>query len=130
MHIALKEYEAAYQVQVKRDIVDFFAFHGGLVGEREEASAQAEEEAEEVLENWRRGRSALYAILDGEAYAGFLRLEYRGDQVAWIEDLYVRPEWRGQGLPRKPLDRRRKLWRPGRDIPPYAWMWSPEIPRR
>lgn len=126
MHIALKEYEAAYQVQVKRDIVDFFAFHGGLVGEREEASAQAEEEAEEVLENWRRGRSALYAILDGEAYAGFLRLEYRGDQVAWIEDLYVRPERRGQGIASQAIGQAEKIVaaRPG-----YTALCMDVVPR-
>lgn len=51
----------------------------------------------EILENWQKGRSALYAILCDSEYAGFLRLAYRGDQVAWIEDLYVRPQLRGRG---------------------------------
>lgn len=98
MNVELKEYAPAYQQDMKQDIADFFAFHGGLVGRQEEAQAQAEREALETLENWRQGRSALYAILCEGTYAGFLRLDYRGDQVAWIEDLYVRPQLRGQGL--------------------------------
>lgn len=98
MKVALIDYEAAFAQELKKDIADFFAFHGSLVGAQEEARVQAEREAAETLENWQQGRSALYVILFEQIYAGFLRLEYRGDQVAWIEDLYVRPKLRGQGI--------------------------------
>lgn len=97
MNIDLIEYNTAFAREVKTDIVDFFAFHGSMVGAQEEARAQAEREAAESLEEWQQGRSALYLILLDGSYAGFLRLDYRGDQVAWIEDLYVRPALRGQG---------------------------------
>lgn len=98
MNIQLIPFAPAYSQQLKLDIADFFAFHGGLVGQQEEAQSEVQSEMEEVLLNWQKGRSALYVILLNEEYAGFLRLDYRGDQVAWIEDLYVRPAWRGQGV--------------------------------
>lgn len=97
MDIELKDYEAAFAQNLINDISDFFAFHGDLLGAGEEARKRAEQEALETLEEWQRDRSALYVILCDGSYAGFLRLDYRGDQVAWIEDIYVRPALRGQG---------------------------------
>lgn len=98
MNIELKPYNSAYESELKQDIADFFAFHGSLVGRGAEAQAQAEREALETLDNWQQHSSALYVVLCGDLYAGFLRLDYRGDQVAWIEDLYVRPVLRGRGI--------------------------------
>lgn len=126
MNIDLTEYSAAFAQEVKADIVDFFAFHGSLVGAQREARAQAEREAAETLEEWQRGRSALYVILHDGGYAGFLRLDYRGDQVAWIEDLYVRPGLRGQGIASAAIGLAEKIVsaRPG-----YTAMCMDVVPR-
>ncbi len=47
MNIDLIEYNAAFAQEVKMDIVDFFAFHSGLVEAPEEEHQQAEQEAAE-----------------------------------------------------------------------------------
>lgn len=98
MNIELIGYKTTFAQDLKADIADFFAFHSGLVEAPEEEHQQAEQEAAEILKDWQQDCSALYAILRDGGYAGFLRLRYRGDQVAWIEDLYVRPQLRGQGI--------------------------------
>jgi len=40
----------------------------------------------------------LFVLLLDDASVGFLRLCYRGPNVAWIEDVYVDPEFRGRGI--------------------------------
>lgn len=126
MNIDLIEYNAAFAQEVRTDIVDFFAFHGSLLGAREEICAQAEREAAETLEEWQQGRSDLYVILNDGSYAGFLRLNYRGDQVAWLEDLYVRPALRGQGAASEAIGLAEKIVsaRPG-----YTAMCMDVVPR-
>ena len=98
MPVELKEYAPAYERELKEDIIALFALHGGLVGQDSAARAEAQAEAAETLASWQADGSALYVIREENTYVGFLRLEYRGSQVAWIEDLYVRPEHRGRGL--------------------------------
>lgn len=96
--VTLQSYDPRFQQDLLRDIADFFAFHGGLVGEQDQAAAEAEQACEEILAGWQAGRSALYVVLWEGSYAGFIRLDYRGDQVAWLEDLYVRPALRNRGI--------------------------------
>lgn len=103
MPVELKEYAPACERELKEDIIAFFAFHGGLVGQDSAARAEAQAEAAETLASWQADGSALYVIRQENTYVGFLRLEYRGGQVAWIEDLYVRPEHRGRGLASKAI---------------------------
>ena len=126
MNVELRDYETAFAQDLKMDIAEFFAFHGELVGAGEEARAQAEREAAETLEDWQRDSSALYVILCDGGYAGFLRLDYRGDQVAWIEDLYVRLALRGQGVASAALGQAEKIVaaRPG-----YTALCMDVVPR-
>lgn len=39
MKIELKEYDPVYEQDMKQDVASFFAFHGGLVGQQQEAQA-------------------------------------------------------------------------------------------
>lgn len=105
MNVELKTYDARYSDEMKADIADFFDFHGGLVGAQAspQEREQLEKEAEEIIAHWQESPSALYAVFAQGDYAGFLRLNYRGDQVAWLEDLYVRPALRGRGIAGKAI---------------------------
>lgn len=96
--VKLQSYDPRFQQDLRRDIVDFFAFHGGLVGEQDQAAAEVGQACEEILAGWQSGRSFLYVVLWEGSYAGFIRLDYRGDKVAWLEDLYVRPALRNRGI--------------------------------
>lgn len=111
MNVQLKQFEACHSVPMKAAAADFFDFHGRLVGVQ--ASPQErerlEKEVEETIVQWQEEPSVLYTILADGDFAGFLRLNYRGDQVAWIEDLYVCPELRGQGIARKAIGLAEKI---------------------
>jgi len=53
--------------------------------------------AEETLAEWLLPPSKLYRIVADGVDAGFLRLCFRGGNVAWIEDIFVDPACRGRG---------------------------------
>ncbi|MDD3243950.1 MAG: GNAT family N-acetyltransferase [Eubacteriales bacterium] len=71
----------------------FFGFHAALVGK--DADAQ---EMQSTLEEWLRDGHELYVITADGTAAGFVHLGFRGDTVAWLEDLFVTPALRGQGI--------------------------------
>jgi len=54
--------------------------------------------ARETLHDWRQPPNELYLITHHEQIAGFLRLGFRGANVAWIEDIFVDENLRGQGI--------------------------------
>lgn len=95
MNIQLREYTDADRGNMAAQLADFFGFHAALVNGRAENDISA---AEETLDGWLQPGHELRVItLDGET-AGFLHIGYRGSNVAWIEDIYVSPKFRGQGV--------------------------------
>ena len=52
----------------------------------------------ETLLSWLEPQNALYLIEKDGSAAGFLRLGYRGPNVAWLEDIFVDAHLRGQGI--------------------------------
>ena len=59
---------------------------------------QTEEEAKADLRAWTGEGHKLYFILLGEATVGLLHLGSRGGKIDWLEDLFVLPEYQGQGV--------------------------------
>ena len=56
-----------------------------------------DEEAAEDLAAWTDKGHAFYFILKEETLVGFVHLGSRGAEVDWIEDLFVLPEYQGNG---------------------------------
>jgi len=54
--------------------------------------------ARETLEEWLMPPNKLYFVVRGGQAAGCLRLGFRGGNVAWIEDIFVDENLRGQGI--------------------------------
>ena len=91
----LLTYDAAMEPVLLRQMAAFFGFHHSLV---EGESAAVDQELRETLADWQRHPSALYVMEEGGAPVGFLRIGYRGPNVAWIEDIFVDEAHRGRGL--------------------------------
>lgn len=56
-----------------------------------------DEEAVEDLAAWTDKGHAFYFILKEETPVGFVHLGNRGAEIDWIEDLFVLPEYQGNG---------------------------------
>ncbi len=92
--LELKPYcEAQKEAMVLR-IAQFFGFHAELRGTESALNLHA---AQETLAEWLLPPSKLYRIVADDADVGFLRLCFRGGNVAWIEDIFVDPVCRGRG---------------------------------
>ena len=97
--IRLLKYSEDFEAETLRRIAEFFGFHQTLIKEiTEEERKKVSSEAAETLQDWQRGDNELYVILQNEETVGFLRLNYRGPIVAWIEDIFVDEDRRGQGI--------------------------------
>lgn len=95
MNIHLREYGEADRGEMVAQLADFFGFHAALVNGRAENDLSG---AEETLDGWLQpGHELCVITLDGEA-VGFVHIGYRGSNVAWIEDIYVAPQFRGRGV--------------------------------
>ncbi|WP_368251679.1 GNAT family N-acetyltransferase [Enterococcus sp. 2201sp1_2201st1_B8_2201SCRN_220225] len=80
-------------------IGDFFSFHEALIlSEQKEPSPAYVAEAKEILGKWQEEKSCLFILYQGNTPVGFVRLVFRGPQVPWLEELYIAPDFRRQGL--------------------------------
>ena len=59
---------------------------------------QTEEEAKADLNAWTGAGHKLYFIVLGDRTVGLLHLGSRGGKPDWLEDLFVLPEYQGQGI--------------------------------
>lgn len=91
----LEKFAEEYRKNIVEWTADFFGFHASLVMEKAEADLM---QAAETVNAWLTPGNELYVILHDDIPAGFLRVGYRGSNVAWIEDVYVIPEMRGRGI--------------------------------
>ena len=99
--VKLEPYSPVYLDATVSRISGFFGFHQALLCEASSVKtvpATQHEESRTTLASWLEHPSALFVLLLDDASVGFLRLCYRGPNVAWIEDVYVDPEFRGRGI--------------------------------
>lgn len=59
---------------------------------------QTAEEAMEDLKAWTGTGHRLYLIRYGDAVVGLVHLGSRGGEIDWLEDIFVLPEYQGQGI--------------------------------
>lgn len=96
--VEIKEYLPENESKTIARIADFFGFHAELAGVDTDISDESLREAAEILKEWLTGDNSLFVIYFNNVPVGFLRLCYRGDIVAWIEDIYVDAAFRGKGI--------------------------------
>ena len=92
----ISRYNGEYEKEMLKLIGDFFDFHSGLINE--EIVSATSEESLEVLVEWQLDNNELYVVCEDNKIVGFLRLNYRGPIVAWIEDIYIVPHYRNKGI--------------------------------
>ena len=98
MNIQLFKYEDTYKPQIIKQIALFFGFHASLLSETYALNEGDFKAAEETLSDWLLPPSELFVITYENKNVGFLRLAYRGANVAWIEDIFVDPQYRNGGI--------------------------------
>lgn len=96
--IQLIEYTEQYKTQTLERMTCFFGFHLSLVNEKDMLDEKDYAVAEETLDEWLKNPNELYMIAWNDEIVGFLRLSYRGSNVAWIEDIFVDPQHRNKGF--------------------------------
>ena len=96
----LVPYEAAFETIVLRQITEFFCFHHTLIERTtaENGAITPNDDSHSTLAEWQASPNALFVIIDNDIAVGFIRINYRGPNVAWIEDVFVDVEHRGKGL--------------------------------
>lgn len=109
MEVTLKQYTDEYRHETIKRIAKFFGFHIGLSNKDGKVKAIDDKAAEENLKNWRTEGSELYIILLQDISVGFLRIGYRGSNVAWIEDIFVDEEYRNQGIATESIRQAEKI---------------------
>ena len=79
-------------------IADFYGFHAALLRGESEITEKEYIEAEKTLRTWLQPAHEVFGIQLRQTLVGFLHIGYRGETVAWIEDLYVAKPFREQGI--------------------------------
>jgi len=95
--IELLKYKSKYKPATLCRMADFFGFHRQLYDGKEKAPAPTRE-TRKTLKRWTAKDHSLYVVITEGVSVGFVHVGWRGGNVAWIEDIYIDRERRGQGL--------------------------------
>lgn len=96
--IKLIPYTPEFKNDTVKRIADFYNYHSSLLNKKVELTESSYAEAEETLGNWLESSNELYLIKYKQFVVGFLHIGYRGENVAWIEDIYVDKNYRNKGI--------------------------------
>lgn len=96
--LQLIKYADSHRSAAIKRIADFFSFHAALIHKKAEQINENLKEAEKTLKNWLQEDHDFYMIEFDNSVVGFLHIGYRGANVAWIEDIYVDPDFRNRGI--------------------------------
>lgn len=105
----LKQYTNEYRHETITRIAKFFGFHMSLLNEDGIVKDIDYKTAEENLKNWITEGSELYLIFNQNISVGFLRIGYRGNNVAWIEDIFIDEQYRNQGIATESIRQAEKI---------------------
>lgn len=101
--IRLKKYSMKYRDEAAQRVALFFGFHHELYGGIYNPDGDRIKAAKKTIKDWTHGTDELYMIADGGEIVGFIHINYRGDNVAWIEDIFVDEEKRSNGIATKAI---------------------------
>ena len=95
-------YEASFDTIILGQIAEFFGFHQTLTAATSSESCLAASDDTDTsrltLAEWQAPPNALFVIIEADIAVGFVRINYRGGNVAWIEDIFVDSAHRGKGI--------------------------------
>lgn len=102
MELFLQPYSSQFRLEIITRIAKFFGFHFHLSDANFSGNIDYKA-AEETLEEWLCKSGTLYMILLDDKAVGFIRIGYRGENVAWIEDIFVDEAYRNRGIATKSI---------------------------
>ena len=125
MNTHLKIYSDNYKSEMINRIAKFFGFHVGL-SEKTLIDKIDENISIQNLNNWLSKDNELYMIIYEDDVIGFLRIGYRGGNVAWLEDIFVDEEYRNKGVATESIRQAEIIVS---NKPPYNAMCIDIVPR-
>ncbi len=87
--------ESLFDTTVKM-ITDLMNYHRKLTNAPKEFW-QTDEDSAKTLKEW-QAIGTVYSILLEDNSVGFFYIRFGGQNVAWLEDLYISEEYRGKGV--------------------------------
>lgn len=94
--IKLIAYEEKHEKETLTRIAYFFDHHASLI--EGSISESNDLETKTILTSWYEKSHELWMIEKNDQIVGFIHLWYKGDTIAWIENLYVDEQNRNQGI--------------------------------
>lgn len=87
--VEIRNYEPQYEEMVIEDIISFWKTHNANL---------SPEGAKRDLQNWIGEKHELFLIFADDILAGFVHLGSRGGACDWLEDIFVKEIYQGQGI--------------------------------
>jgi len=96
----LVPYTASFESAMLPRIAAFFGFHHALIEQvpTEFRPAVPDDGSRQTLAEWLALPNRLFVIAEGDNPVGFIRINHRGPNVVWIEDVFVDEAHRGKGI--------------------------------
>ena len=98
--IYLVPYEDSFKTATMRRLSEFFSYHQSLFSpgqSNDHNSNSSDKEIILTLDEWQVPPNALYVIMNTDISVGFIRINLRSPNVAWIEDIFIDAIYRGLG---------------------------------
>ena len=92
----LKKFGGKYKNETVERIARYFGFSAGLHFGTDKPDESRMKAAKKTLKEWTHGNGELFVIVDEKDTVGFVHINYRTGNTAWIEDIYVDETRRGQ----------------------------------
>lgn len=94
--VELAKYTHKDKGEMLSRIAETFSFHGSLLHPTEQIGSYFQ--ADKTLLSWLKNDNDVFFIMLDSEIVGFLNIGYRGDSVAWIEDIFVDKQHRNRGI--------------------------------
>ena len=85
----LKKFGGKYKDETVERIARYFGFSAGLHFGTDKPDESRMKAAKKTLKEWTHGNDELFVIVDEKDTVGFVHINYRTGNTAWIEDIYV-----------------------------------------
>jgi GNAT superfamily N-acetyltransferase len=96
LNIKIREITEELFMNTVKMLTELMNYHRKLTNAPKEFW-QTEEESIETLREW-EGTGKIYNIFCNETLAGFFYVRFGGQNAAWLEDLFISEEFRGEGI--------------------------------